>query len=113
MTRIYIAGPITGRPDLNRAAFAAAATQLRKLGHDVVNPHDIDPHQHDGDCPASYAVAEPGGHGAACYLRPCFVALLGCDEVHMLHGWTASTGACRERQVAGWAGIPVTYEEDE
>jgi len=113
MTRIYIAGPITGRPDLNRAAFAAAATQLRKLGHDVVNPHDIPPRQHSGPCPASYAVNVEDGHSAACYLRPCMAALLTCDRVYMLLGWTDSEGACKEHELAGWAGIPVTYEEDE
>lgn len=107
--RIYIAGGMTGIPDLNRPAFAAAAKRLAAAGHVPVNPHDVAPHPHDGDCPPSYAVSDDG-HSAACYLRTCFQALLGCDEVHLLAGWESSVGANREFMLAQWSGIPVTYE---
>ena len=39
--RIYIAGPMTGLPALNFPAFHAAASALRALGHQVVNPAEI------------------------------------------------------------------------
>ena len=38
--RIYVSGPITGRPNLNREAFAWAAGALGIAGHSAVNPHD-------------------------------------------------------------------------
>jgi len=111
--KIYIAGGMTGLPELNRPAFAAAAARLAAAGHQPVNPHDIAPHVHDGDCPSSYAVNVEDGHSAACYLKPCFAALLGCDEVHLLSGWEASEGATREYVLAVWAGIPVTFEGEQ
>src|SRR5690606_26470176 len=41
MKRIYIAGPMTGLPDLNFPAFHAEAARLRSRGVDVVNPAEI------------------------------------------------------------------------
>ena len=43
MKRIYIAGPMTGKPDLNRAEFRRAQVYLQSLcGRDffIVNPHE-------------------------------------------------------------------------
>ncbi len=39
--RIYLAGPMTGLPDLNRPAFDAAERRLTEQGHFVINPHDL------------------------------------------------------------------------
>ena len=36
--KIYIAGPMTGYPDYNRAAFNAKASELMSEGHIVLNP---------------------------------------------------------------------------
>lgn len=36
--KIYIAGPMTGYPDYNRAAFNAKASELMAEGHIVLNP---------------------------------------------------------------------------
>lgn len=36
--KVYLSGPMRGFPDLNFAAFAKAADQLRKDGHYVFNP---------------------------------------------------------------------------
>lgn len=106
MTRVYLAGPMNGHPDLNRTAFAHATAELRMAGYDVVNPHDLGPHPHHGDCPPSYAVSDDG-HSAACYLRTCLAALLACDMISFLPGSRASVGARRERRVADWTGIPI------
>lgn len=40
--RIYLAGPMTGYPDNNRAAFAKYAQLLRYRGYEVVNPGEFD-----------------------------------------------------------------------
>jgi hypothetical protein len=37
-TILYLCGPMTGLPDHNKPAFAAAAEQLRAAGYMVVNP---------------------------------------------------------------------------
>ena len=36
--RVYIAGPMRGYPDFNKAAFDAAELLLKEIGHDPVNP---------------------------------------------------------------------------
>ena len=38
---IYIAGPMTGLPDLNFPTFHTEAARLRSLGHEVINPAEI------------------------------------------------------------------------
>ena len=38
MTRIYLAGPMSGLPELNYPAFHAKAAELRAAGHHVENP---------------------------------------------------------------------------
>ena len=43
MKRLYVAGPMTGKPLLNFPAFNAEADRLRALGYDVVNTAEINP----------------------------------------------------------------------
>ena len=43
MTRIYIAGPMSGLPDLNYPAFHAMAERLRAKGLHVESPAENDP----------------------------------------------------------------------
>ena len=40
-SRLYLAGPMTGLPELNFPAFHAEAARLRALGYEVVNPAEI------------------------------------------------------------------------
>ena len=98
--RVYIAGPIAGHPDANRAAFAATQTTLERVGHVVVNPHDVTPHQHDGDCPPGLPGGEGAEHAAPCYMRTDLAAMLGCDAIYLLPGWQKSEGARIEYLIA-------------
>lgn len=43
MKPVYLAGPMSGYPDLNRAAFAASAERLRAMGFFVLNPGTLNP----------------------------------------------------------------------
>jgi len=40
--KIYIAGPIFGKPDSNRKAFASMKAFLVSRGYEVVSPWDLD-----------------------------------------------------------------------
>ena len=91
---LYIAGPMTGLPDLNFPAFHAAARELRAQGFDVVNPAEINPDQH-----LSWQ---------AC-MRTDIAALVFCDGIQLLPGWQASKGATLEHHIAERLGLQITY----
>jgi len=87
MNIIYIAGPMTGIPDLNFHAFEAAEKKLKELGHIVRSPHRIK------QC-CTYEE----------YLRVDLKLLLTCDTIAMLPGWNKSNGAKKERIVSDAIG---------
>ena len=104
--RCYIAGPIAGVPDF-RERFAAAVPAVEALGYEVVNPCDIPPVDHEGECPPGYDPGEDAsGHtSSACFMRSDLRALLDCDAIYMLPGWSRSRGALVEAQVARACGL--------
>jgi hypothetical protein len=87
--KIYISGPMTGLPDLNFPAFHAEAARIRALGHEVVNPAELNP---------------DGGTWQEC-MRKDIAALCECDGIFMLPGWDVSRGALLEFEIASRLGI--------
>jgi hypothetical protein len=102
--KIYLSGPIAGYPTF-KEVFKSAVVHLSYMGHDVVNPCDILPYPHTGECPPGYSTAN--GHSSACYLRTDLEALLMCDAVFMLSGWERSIGARLEHSVAAHCGLMI------
>ena len=92
MTRCYIAGPMTGLPDLNFPAFHATAARLRAQGLEVVNPAEIN---------------VDSAKGWAQCMRADIVELMTCDSIAMLPGWTNSRGATLEHHIATALGMTV------
>lgn len=92
MPRIYIAGPMTGLPELNYPAFHARAAELRAQGHDVLNPAENP--------------APPCGTWAG-YMRLAIAQLVTCDTIDLLPGWRESKGANVEAWLAGLLGLKV------
>lgn len=90
--RIYIAGPMTGIPDLNFPAFNAEAARLRAAGWEVLNPAEINP---------DHTMA-----WADC-MRRDLAALVTCDAIQLLPNWRASRGATLEYHVARELGLQV------
>ena len=90
--KIYISGPMTGYADLNMPAFHQAAGMLRQLGHEVVNPAEIN--------------SDPGISWEVC-LRADIKALCDCDTIAMLSGWEQSKGAHLELHVAHRLGLKI------
>ena len=90
--RVYIAGPMTGIPEMNFPAFHAVAAALRALGHEVVNPAELNP-----DTSKSWAEC----------MRVDIAQLVTCDAVALLPGWSQSRGVAIEFQLAIDLGIDI------
>ena len=94
MTKTYIAGPMTGIKDLNFPAFHQAAEWLRGMGHEVVNPAEINPDHHMS--------------WEAC-MRSDIAALVTCDAIMLLPGWEDSRGAKLEHHIAERLGLRIEF----
>lgn len=81
---IYLSGPMTGYPEYNYPAFAAAAARLRALGCAVISPHELN---------------RPGRNWWFC-MAVCLWHLRRCQSVYLLDGWKRSKGARLEVAVA-------------
>lgn len=104
--RVYVGGPMGGIPGWNYGAFDAAAAFLRALGHDAVNPADIDREIGLHNDSKDWTVSEEVRQDA---LRRDFLELVTCDAIALLPGWENSRGARAERRVAEDCGIAVYY----
>jgi hypothetical protein len=94
MTRVYLAGPMTGLPELNFPAFHDAAARLRAHGYEVVSPAEVNP--------------EPDLEWAVC-LRRDIPHLCTCDVIALLPGWEKSRGAKLELHIADALGMRRIY----
>jgi len=90
---VYIAGKMTGLPDLGKAQFDAAAERLRSQGHIVLNPAEL-----------------PAGMPRARYMPLCLAMLGAADAIYMLAGWQDSPGAMIEHSYAAYQGKRRLYE---
>lgn len=100
-TRVYVAGPMTGRDDWNFPEFERATAELREAGFEVQSPHEFD--LEDG--------FDPSGDGADFDLREALErdveAVLAADGVALLDGWEESPGAVVEVLTAASQGTPA------
>lgn len=92
---IYIAGKMTGRPDLGRAQFNAAAARLRAEGHIVLNPAEL-----------------PEGLNPEAYMPICLAMIDAADALYVLAGWSSSRGAQIETQYAAYQGKGLIFEKE-
>ncbi len=88
---LQLAGPMTGLPEYNFPAFAAAAAQLRSRGHDVWSPAE------GSDTNGEHAY----------YMRRSLTALMDADALVLLPGWQQSPGSRTEVAVALAFNIPI------
>jgi hypothetical protein len=96
--RCYIAGPMTGLPELNFPAFHAEAAKLRAAGHEVINPAEVN--------------ADPTMGWHAC-MRKDIAELVTCDAIRLLPGWEKSKGATLEHHIAERLELLVILPETE
>jgi hypothetical protein len=94
--KLYLAGPMSDLPYFNYPAFKKAAEALRALGHEVINPAELDEPDQD-------SVSVPW----ADYIRRDLRYLLECEAVAVLPGWRDSKGASLEVYVAESLGMEI------
>lgn len=104
--KMYLAGPMAGYENFNRHAFDVMAVSLRREGHAIVNPHELDDemgivHGTDED---NFTVTPKA---RAAYMRRDLPLLLGCHAIVLLDGWNRSRGACVEAVTAMSSGLDV------
>ncbi len=106
MKRIYVCGPMRSKPYFNFPAFFLAETRLRRDGWDVVNPASFD--EAEGvnwrDNPGGVL---PEGFDVKATAQRDLDALLSCDAIYLLRGWSRSMGAQAEYAVARWCGLEI------
>lgn len=103
MTRVYVAGPMTGYPRHNFDAFEAATAVLRAHGYEVVSPHEIDlADGFDPDAPREFTTAD-----YAHAMRRDVEAILTVDAIALLPGWADSRGARIEESVGSALALHV------
>lgn len=93
ISKVYLAGPMTGLPEYNYPAFNDMAARLRRFDYEVLNPAE----NFGGDTTREYHE----------YMRVNIAALMGCQSVALLDGWKNSDGAMLEVIIARALFIPV------
>ena len=116
--KIYIAGPMSGKKNLNFDAFDHAKEFLQGAGWIVVSPADITRLMHGW---VQYPPAEDveSLHRDALtkeqrweIIHLDLAALASCDAIFLLHGWDESPGATAEIALATFLGHELHYAED-
>jgi hypothetical protein len=92
--RFYLAGPMTGLPDLNFPAFHRDAAWLRGRGYEIVNPAEVNP--------------DPTAKWADC-MKQDIAELVNCLGVFMMPGWEKSKGARLEHYIATMLEMKIVY----
>lgn len=119
MTKVYLAGPMRGKPNFNFPAFHFAAAKLRQEGYEVFSPAEKGEETILTSDPGWITGTSSGGLQENLQFRRK-VFLLDtqyicneADAVFLLNGWEKSKGAVAERALAEAIGLEVRELEPE
>lgn len=91
---VFIAGPMTGLDDFNRAAFYEAEEQLNNLDFETINPASL-----------SFIIPEYAPHQM--FVDTTLALVKHCAAVVRLPGWENSKGAMLELETAAIHSVPI------
>lgn len=106
--RVYVAGPMTGKPLYNFPAFDAAKARWEAAGHNVTTPADITREAWDAEHGRAFDPASDAceyGSWALCSMFSLdLAAVCAAHVIALLPGWEQSKGARIEIAVAKQLG---------
>ena len=114
MTRVFISGPISGKPNLNRDAFDHEERLLREAGYTTFSPFSIaqpsleQQEEWHGEW-QFYGGIHPEERLWQYCMRICVGQIPLCDSMRMLPDWQNSEGAKWEHRIAKMLGLEITY----
>ena len=117
MTKVYVAGPMSGIPQFNYPAFLEAAARLREHGLEVLCPAEMDTPEMQEAALASKTgnisdLADTGETWGDVLAKDVKLVSDVVDEVCLLPGWVDSRGARLEAFVALSVQKPVSVLVD-
>lgn len=102
---VFIAGPMSGKPNYNFEAFDKAELHLEELGYRTFNP------AHLGRVALSkYGDVPYGSHSYKELLAATIKAVVQSDCIYLLKGWENSRGAKQELSTAIDLGKEIILE---
>lgn len=93
--KVYISGPMTGKPDYNRAAFLSAAEELTEDGCIAVHTDWMIDQLSEQE-----------------YMLIALQMLLSCDAIYLLKDWDTCPISQLEHSVARACGLALIYVEE-
>ena len=102
--RVYIAGPMKGKPSHNVEQFAIADAYLKSEGYDTANPVEI------GDVFGPPEAIERNPTLLNAVITRELIELMDCDAIYLLRGWENSAGARRELLHALTIGLEIIVQ---
>lgn len=117
--KIYVAGPMTGKPLYNFPNFDMVSERLRAAGHYVISPADLTRETWLERGIKFDAANPPQTHEATdykLYMRNDLMAVMDVDALVLLDGWEKSRGASIEVAVGHMFGkkfYEVTLDQSE
>lgn len=100
--KLYLSGQISGVKNENRALFAKVAKDLRKRGHEVMSPVEMD--LEAGIDPADGVIGGDPAVRAEAFKRDFTCIMDWADAIVGIPNWYRSHGARAETLVAFYAG---------
>ena len=107
--KFYIAGPMSGYDDHNRAAFIAAEDYLKEIG---IPPQNImNPISHEASLMVQQGLVKDTQEAyRLCMAIDCDFICRHATAIYMLMGWEHSRGATAEHSLATCLGLDIYYQ---